>query len=220
MAKKKSNNKTIFIIGGIVIALIAFLAIGKSQGWIGGKKLSKVETAEAKNATIVERVSASGKIQPVDEVSISSEVPGEVREITIEEGDSVKRGDLLVRIRPDNLQSALDRTIANLNSQRANLAKSKARMEQSKAQFTRAKQDYERNKKLYETKVISASEWNGFEEAAFESAKSDLLAAEQTIDSRSLHGKKLGSKCERCPRKLRLDQHLCAHGWNYYKISR
>ncbi len=182
MAKKKSNNKTIFIIAGIVVALIAFLAIGKSKGWIGGKKLDKVETAEAKNATIVERVSASGKIQPVDEVSISSEVPGEVREITIEEGDSVKRGDLLVRIRPDNLQSALDRTVANLNSQRANLSQTKARMEQSKAQFIRAKQDYERNKKLYETKVISAAEWNGFE-SSFEVAKSDLLASEQTIEA-------------------------------------
>jgi HlyD family secretion protein len=182
MVKKKSNNKTIFIIAGIVVVLIAFLAIGKSKGWIGGKKLNKVEIAEVKNTTIVERVSASGKIQPVDEVSISSEVSGEVREITIEEGDSVKRGELLVRIRPDNLQSALDRTVANLNSQRANLALTKARMAQSKAQFLRAKQDYERNKKLFENKVISAAEWNGFE-ATFEGAKSDLVAAEQTIEA-------------------------------------
>lgn len=165
-----------------MVVLIAFLAIGKSKGWIGGKKLNKVEIAEVKNTTIVERVSASGKIQPVDEVSISSEVSGEVREITIEEGDSVKRGELLVRIRPDNLQSALDRTVANLNSQRANLALTKARMAQSKAQFLRAKQDYERNKKLFENKVISAAEWNGFE-ATFEGAKSDLVAAEQTIEA-------------------------------------
>lgn len=179
MAKKKSN-KLIYILLGIVGFLILFAVIGKSAGWIGGEKETEVETAVAKKATIVEKVSASGVVQPETEVKLSPDVAGEIIELNVVEGDSVKVGDLLVKIRPDNFISALDRARANLNQQQANLAQAEASLKRSEAQFTRAELEFKRNEKLYQDKVISDSD---FEQARadFLTAQNDLEAAKQTV---------------------------------------
>src|SRR5690554_1093044 len=179
MAKKKSN-KLIYILLGVVAFLILFAVIGKSAGWIGGEDETEVETTEAKRTTIIEKVSASGVVQPETEVKLSPDVAGEIIELNVKEGDSVKVGDLLVKIRPDNFISALDRARANLNQQKANLAQAEASLKRSEAQFTRAELEYERNQKLYTDKVISDSD---FEQARadFLSAQNDLEAAKQTV---------------------------------------
>ena len=179
MAKKKSN-KVLYILLAIVGALILFAIIGKSAGWIGGEKEVDVETTKAKKVSIIEKVSASGVIEPEIEVKLSPDVAGEIIELNVMEGDSVKIGDLLVKIRPDNFVSALDRARANLNQQMANLAQAKANLQRSEAQFTRAKLDYERNEKLYADKVISDSDWE-LAQANYLTSKNDLESAKQSV---------------------------------------
>lgn len=179
MAKKKSN-KVLYILLAIVGAIILFAIIGKSAGWIGGEKEVAVETSNAKKTSIVEKVSASGVIEPEIEVKLSPDVAGEIIELNVMEGDSVKIGDLLVKIRPDNFVSALDRARANLNQQMANLAQAKANLQRSEAQFTRAKLDYERNEKLYADKVISDSDWE-LAQSNYLTSKNDLEAAKQSV---------------------------------------
>lgn len=179
MAKKQSN-KVLFILLGIVGALIIFAIIGRSAGWIGGEKEIEVETTIAKKNTIIEKVSASGVIEPEIEVKLSPDVAGEIIELNVMEGDSVKLGDLLVKIRPDNFISALDRAKANLNQQMANLAQSQANLKRAEAQFTRAELDYKRNEKLYKDKVISESDWE-LAQANFLTAKNDLESAKQSV---------------------------------------
>lgn len=179
MAKKKSN-KLLFILLGVIAVLIIGILIGKSQGWIGGPKEAEVETAKVGYQDIVEKVSASGVVQPETEVKMSPDVAGEIIELNVAEGDSVKVNDLLVKIRPDNFISALDRAQATLNQQMANLAQSKASLKRSEAQFTRAQLEYDRNLKLYEDNVISSADFEQID-ANYLTAKNDLEAAKQTV---------------------------------------
>jgi len=182
MSQKTSNKKLIII---AVVALVVLLGggfVAKNQGWIGNKKAKKVVFGNAKLVTIVEKVSASGKIEPVEEVEISPQVAGEITEIFIEEGDSVIQGQLLLKLDPDNLRSALDRTIATLNTQKANHAQSKARLAQSKAQFEASKRDYDRNKKLFEEKAISQQDFDNIL-ATYEGAEADFEAAKQNVEA-------------------------------------
>jgi HlyD family secretion protein len=179
MAKKKSN-KLLYILLGVIAVLIVGILVGRSKGWIGGPKELEVETAKVGYRNIVEKVSASGVVQPETEVKMSPDVAGEIIELNVAEGDSVKVNDLLVKIRPDNFISALDRAQATLNQQLANLAQSKASLKRSEAQFTRAQLEYDRNLRLYEDKVISSADFEQIN-ANYLTAKNDLEAAEQTV---------------------------------------
>src|SRR5688500_12031519 len=102
---KKNSNRTIYIIGSILILLLLGAFLAKKNGWIGKKKGTEVMVAKAKKANSVEKVSASGKIQPEVEVKISPDVSGEITELYVEEGDSVVKGQLLLKIRADNYVS-------------------------------------------------------------------------------------------------------------------
>lgn len=179
MANKKKSNKVLYILIGLVVVLVIVAVIGKSAGWIGKTKEIEVEVAEAKADRVVETVSASGMIQPVYEVKISPDVPGEIIELNIEEGDSVERGDLLIKIRPDIYMSALERVRANLNQQKANLSDARARVARAEAQLIRAENDFKRNKELKEEKVISDADYD-ISEANFKIAKNDLLSARES----------------------------------------
>ncbi|SFF05182.1 efflux RND transporter periplasmic adaptor subunit [Thermoflexibacter ruber] len=182
IVKKKKSNKTLYIVGGVLLALIVFAVIARKAGWVGGEKPTEVLLSKVQKAEIVEKVSASGKIQPVTEIKISPQVSGEVIELLIGEGDSVRIGELLAKIKPDFLKSALDRSSANLNSQRAQLEQVKARFEQSKAQYVRAKADYDRQEKLFEQKAISKAEMD-LATANLNAAKADLDAATKNIEA-------------------------------------
>jgi HlyD family secretion protein len=135
-----------------------------------------------KRATITEKVSASGKVQPEVEVKISADVSGEIIELKVKEGDSVRTGDLLFRIRPDNYQSMLDRARASVNTAKANYSQTRASLAQSNARLIRTKLDHDRNKKLYDQKVISESDWEN-SKANFEVAQNELEAAQSNMES-------------------------------------
>ena len=176
--KKKNNLLKYLLIAAVV--LIVFVIIGKSAGWIGGTKAKEVSVEEAAKRTIIETVSASGKIYPEMEVKISADVSGEVVELNVKEGQKVKKGDLLVRINPDIYISALDRLTASLNNSRANLANMRARLTQSQSQFEKAEAAYNRNKRLFDQGTISASEFENIK-SAYDVAKADVEAAKQLV---------------------------------------
>ena len=179
MAKKKSNKLLYYLLGAVGL-IIVFAIIGRSAGWIGGVPEVEVETAVAGENTIIEKVSASGEIQPEVEVNLSPDVAGEIIELNVKEGDSVAVGKLLVKIRPDNFISALDRTRANLNQQMANLAQSRANLQRAEAQFTRSELEYNRQKVLFDQKAISKSDMEQAE-ANYITAQKDLEAAKQSV---------------------------------------
>ena len=175
------KKKTLFIILGVVLVLIVLLVVGKKSGMFGKSgNFKQVEIAEIKPLDIVETVSATGKIQPEVEVKLSSEVSGEIIELPIAEGQTVEKGDLLVRINPDIYQSNLQRTQASMENARANYAQSQASLKQAKA-------DYERNKTLFDKGVISKAEWDGIvssyevAEANKESAYYSMQSAAATV---------------------------------------
>ncbi|MBT1697779.1 efflux RND transporter periplasmic adaptor subunit [Fulvivirgaceae bacterium PWU4] len=183
MAKqKRKDNKLIYWLIGAVAVLLIFIVVGKSAGWIGKPKEMEVELAKAKRATIIEKVSASGTVQPVTEVKIAPEVSGEIIGLLIEEGDSVRKGQPLVRIRPDTWQSQLERAQAGLSQQHANLEQSEANLQRAKATFIRAEQEYKRQEKLWNEKVISEADWQ-LAKQNFAVAQSDVTSAEQAVEA-------------------------------------
>jgi HlyD family secretion protein len=184
MAKqtKKKSNKTLYIIIGVVAFLIIFLIVGKQAGWIGKPKTLEVDATKAKKVSIVEKVSASGTVQPVIEVKLAPEVSGEIIELRVEDGDSVKQGAVLVKIRPDIVISQLERSEAALSQQLANLESTKASLARAQATYTRAKQDYERQEKLWSEKVISEADWQ-LAQQNFKIATNDLKSAEQSVEA-------------------------------------
>lgn len=159
-----------------------FLVVGKKQGWIGKGKMIEVELAKAKKVTITEKVSASGTVQPVTEVKIAPEVSGEITELNVEDGDSVKLGKLLVKIRPDVWLSQLERSEAALNQQLANMESAKASLSRAEATFMRGEQDYKRQQKLWDEKVISEAEWQ-LAQQNFKISKNDLESAKQSLEA-------------------------------------
>lgn len=183
MAKKKqSSNKTIrYLIIGLV-AVIILLVVASSFGWIGKPKEIEVELAKAKRTTIVEKVSASGTIQPVTEIKLAPEVSGEIRELFVEEGDSVKKGELLVNLRPDILMSKLDQVEASLNQQKANEVSAEAALVKAEATYTRADQEYKRQERLWNEKVISEADWQ-MAQQNFKVAENDLKSSRQSLQA-------------------------------------
>lgn len=177
MAKKKSNLKY-YIIG--VIVLLILVIIANKAGWIGKGDTIKVATEKVEIKTVNETVSASGKVQPETEVKLSSEVSGEIVELNVKEGDIVKQGQLLCRVKPDILQSGYDRAVAALNSQKANLAAVQQQLIQNQASFNNIEANYKRNQELFNKKVISASEFDKVQ-AEYEGAKANLAMQEQNV---------------------------------------
>src|SRR5580765_3772978 len=147
-----TKKVTYTIITVAAIAVTVFVL--NKTGVIGEKHKGEkeVEIATAGNVTIIETVSATGKIQPEIEVKISSEVSGEIIQLPVKEGQIVKKGDLLVKINPDLYVSGYERTVAGLSQTKAGLS-------QTDAQFKEAKASYERNKTLFEKGIISKSDW-------------------------------------------------------------
>ena len=170
------KNK-IFLILGIVVVIIALLVVFKK--FAGGDKGDgkEVEIATVSQRTVIETVSATGKIQPEIEVKISSEVSGEIIALPVKEGQQVKKGQLLVRVNPELLD-------ANLNRSQASLSNTKAGLSQADATFKEAKANYDRSKKLFEKGIISKSEWDRAI-ATYEGAQASKQAAYYNVQSAS-----------------------------------
>ncbi|OCB74378.1 efflux RND transporter periplasmic adaptor subunit [Flavobacterium crassostreae] len=172
------SKKTIYYIVGGAIALIVLLLVLSKAGIIGNKDQGvTVEVATVTQATIVETVSATGKIQPETEVKIASMVSGEIISLPIKEGQLVKKGDLLVKINPDLYTSSLNRTVAGLSG-------SKAGLNQANAQLNEAKSNYNRNKILFEKGIISKSDWDKVT-ATYQVAKATKETAYFNVQSAS-----------------------------------
>lgn len=169
----------IILISVLIIVLIVF-AVLKNRGVIGEGNATKVSTELVERRTIVETVSANGRIQPEKEVSITPYISGEIVELTVREGDEVKEGDLLAKIDPEIYRSNFERTEAALQSQKASLSNAKARLLQTQAQFTNNKLAFERSKRLWEEKVISDADYEAAL-AQFEVAEAEVMAAEETV---------------------------------------
>lgn len=187
MALKQKKLLTILLI--IAVLMIVLVVAGKKAGWLGNEYTYKVSVEKPQRRKIMELVTANGKVQPETEVKISPEVSGEIVEITIEEGDAVKQGDLLVRIKPDTYVSLVERAEASLNSARAQFANARAGLAQIKAKFNKADRDYTRSRQLWEDQTISEAEYetalSNFEmaEAEMEAANQSVLSAKYAVES-------------------------------------
>lgn len=174
----KNKKRNYLILGLLVVVLVVFGIVGKKSG----STSHKIITATVERRDITESVAANGKIQPENDVVINSDVAGQIVELHVKEGDSVKQGDLLLKINPDLFESALSRAEAALNSARANLSTARARLAQSTAQFVQAERNFERNRILFEQDVISESEFEQAE-SNFLVAEADREAAEQSVEA-------------------------------------
>ena len=161
------------------LSVIFIIGFTTSCGGPGGGS-TKVTTDTADTRNIIETVSASGKIQPETEVKIASDVSGEIVELYVQEGDSVKKGQLLLEINPDVYKSEYERMVASVSQTKANLASSQARQTQQEAQLLQAENTYNMNKTLHDKKAISETEWNTIN-TNYKVAQSNVLAAKQEV---------------------------------------
>ncbi|HCT94631.1 MAG: hypothetical protein A2X19_07530 [Bacteroidetes bacterium GWE2_39_28] len=157
---KKKNIKWIIAIAFVLIVVLAFYGNSKK------KNVTTVTVEKISRRSIVEVIPANGKIKPVVEVKISPDVSGEIVELNFKEGDHIKRGDLIIKIKQDVYISMRERAEASLNSVKAQLT-------QLQAQFVQIEQSYNRTRTLYEQKALS--------EADYESARSQYLMAKEQI---------------------------------------
>ncbi len=171
------TTKYILITVGVVIVL---LVIGKMTGLLGGQSKTQVATEKVAVRDIVETVTASGKIKPHLEVKISAEVSGEIVELPVREGDVVKKGQLLCKIRPDALKSAFERNVASYNTQKASVGNSKQLLAQAQATYDNQASIYKRDQTLFDNKVLTAAEFDAAK-ASYEGAKAGLEAAKQNV---------------------------------------
>lgn len=171
-------KKKIIIISSILLVLIILVLIFKDKG----NKALKVSADKAAKRTIIEVISANGKVQPENEVSISPDVSGEITEIFVHEGDTVKEGQTLLKIKPDIYVSAVERANALLNSASASKKIDEVLLTQAQSRLEEATSAYKRAKDLLAKKVISTSD---FEKAqtAYQIALADVEQVKEKIKS-------------------------------------
>lgn len=175
------KKKWIWILVALLVVVIALLGL-KSAGVIGKEESTKVSVEKVEQRTITEVVTASGKVYPEVEVKVSPDVSGEITELTVQEGDSVKKGQLLARVYADILATQRDQAAAGVNQQQAQVQNATASLESFKARADQAERQYKRQKQLFDDKVISRLEYEQAENAWL-TAKADYAAAQQTINS-------------------------------------
>jgi HlyD family secretion protein len=178
MANPKKRRKLIVfsVIGAVLVALTLAAIFKKKEPVIA------VQTEKVARRNITEIVVASGKIQPVVEVHISPEVSGEIIEMPVKEGQHVKKGDLILKIKPDVYIAALNQANAGYESSVAGKTEAVANLEKAEA-------DYQRNKELFNRKLLSESDFIGFKvardvaQAQVESADDQVNVAKAGVDS-------------------------------------
>src|SRR5438270_7126246 len=161
MAKKRRSRRKRYIIFGsiglLVLWIIVSIILSKRE------KPIPVTTEKAVRKTILQTVSATGKVQPETEVKISPEVAGEIIELPVEDGMGVKKGNLLVKIKPDSYKALLEQ-------QEAAISTAKATNLQLKATLVKCEQDLKRADDMFAKKTISVQEYNTAQ-AAYDVAK-------------------------------------------------
>ncbi|MBD0296151.1 MAG: efflux RND transporter periplasmic adaptor subunit [Flavisolibacter sp.] len=174
-------NKTVKWILITMGTLIVLLVVGK---FLFGSQNEgvKVTAEKAAKRTIVETVNASGKIYPEVEVKISPDISGEIVELNVQEGDSVKKGQVLARIYADIYSSQRDEAAARVSQSQATVANSRAALDALKAQLEQDRLTYDRHKQLFDDKVISRAELEQYE-TKYRSSQAQYNAAIQNIRS-------------------------------------
>jgi HlyD family secretion protein len=160
-AKKRRSRRKRYIIFGSIGFLVLWIVISTILG--KREKPIPITTEKAVRRTIMQTVSATGKVQPEIEVKISPEVAGEIIELPVEDGKVVKKGDLLVKIKPDSYKALLEQ-------QEAAISSAKATNLQQKATMLKTEQDIKRADDMYAKKTISVQEYNAAQ-AAYDVAK-------------------------------------------------
>lgn len=170
--KKKKSKKKLFIFGGIGLLLVVLLIVA----FVGGNKeeIVSVQTEKVEKRTITQTVAATGKINPEFKVAINPEVTGEIIELPVKEGDIVKKGQLLIRIKGDQYVAQKERLEANLQS-------AKASLKMREAELTKVELDYNRLKELHSKGLASDSELEA-SKSNYLSTKASYQAAEANVD--------------------------------------
>lgn len=163
--KKKKSKKKLFIFGGIGLLLVVLLIIA----FAGGNKaeITSVQTEKVEKRNITQIVAATGKINPEFKVVITPEVTGEIVQLPIKEGDFVKKGQLLIKIKGDQYQAQKQRLEANLQS-------SEASLKMREAELSKVQLEYDRIKELHSKGLSSDSE--------LETAQSNFLSAKASYE--------------------------------------
>jgi HlyD family secretion protein len=173
------RKRTWIIIISLVVVIILLIAL-KKGGVIGKDEAIKVATEKVVRKTITETVNASGKVYPEIEVKVSPDISGEIVELSVLEGDSVRRGQELAKIYADIYTTQRDQASAVVSQERARVDNAKAQLPGLKAARDFAQRTFDRQKQLLAEKVISAAE---FEQAqnALQTAEANYNAAIETI---------------------------------------
>jgi HlyD family secretion protein len=176
---KRTRNRIILI---STLVAVALFGSAWAMGLLKGEKAVEVETARVKEKTIVQKVTASGQLQPAKQIRITADVSGEVIKLPVREGQKVKKGELLARINPDTYEASVEQATASLNNAKANLANAKAQLSRAKAQLSNARERYQRNKRLFEQEAIAKSEFQQIK-TNYESQREQVEAARQTVNA-------------------------------------
>ena len=174
------SKKLLIILSVCFLILLAGVLVFKDK--LNGRNATIVVMEEANLRSLTESVTANGKIYPFKEVKLSLELPGEVTDIFVNEGDSVLKGDLLLEIEADNYVSSVSQSNAAYNQAQANLSSAKARKSQADVQFQIIETDYNRKTQLYQKQIISAIEFEASESQYF-NALGEKEAAFQAVES-------------------------------------
>jgi HlyD family secretion protein len=175
------DRKWIWALVVLVVAIGTLFGL-KKAGVIGKDEGAKVSVEKASLRSITEVVTASGKVYPEVEVKISPDVSGEIVELTVMEGDSVRKGQLLARVYADILATQRDQAAAIVSQQEAQVGNATATLEAVKARLEQADRQYQRQRQLFQEKVISRLEYEQAENA-FLTAKADYNASLKSIQS-------------------------------------
>ena len=175
------SKKLKWLIGILVVLILGLVGL-KAAGVIGKDEGLKVSTEKVVSRTIIETVNASGKVYPEIEVKVSPDISGEIIELNFEEGDSVKKGQVLAKIYADIYTTQRDQASAIVNQQQATVENSRAQLESLKSAQELAQKTYDRQKKLLDDKVISRAEFEQAENA-LQGARASYNAALQGIKS-------------------------------------
>jgi HlyD family secretion protein len=178
------TKKTKWILAGTSILLAGLLVVAKVTKKDTGTKVT-AEKVQAR--TIIEVVNASGKVYPEVEVKVSPDISGEITMLDVQEGDTVKRGQLLARIYADaysiqksQAASGVAQSQAQVSTAQAQVSNAQAQLGALQATLEQAQRTFDMQKKLFDEKVISANEFNTAE-AAYKTAQANYAAATQGI---------------------------------------
>jgi HlyD family secretion protein len=194
------NKKLLWIIIGLA-ALVILLVVLKKAGVIGKEEGIRVSSEKVIRRDITEIVTASGKIYPEIEVKISPDVSGEITELNVEEGDSVRKGQVLARIYADIYATQRDQAAAQVAGQQSLVSNAQAQLEALKSSLELARLTYNRQKQLLDDKVISRAEFEQSDNT-LKTAQANYDAALQSVRSNQAQVKSAAANLQKANKDL------------------